>query len=359
MSNRNKTNYFTENDLKKIEKDCDYLFILGERSAGKSYAVKTRLLKNAYKRIKDNKCYSQFAYVRRFDMDCKDSMCVPYFADMPISTITDGKYTLIDVFRKKIYFANIDEETNKIKRGVCIGQCFSLSGAQHYKSLMFPYIDNIIYEEIISQNNQYLYKEPSMLQQLVSTILRDRKGRVYLIGNTISRMCPYYREWQLDKVERLEEGHILKYNYNNTCIKIYRTNSRHFNSGMFFGNIGKNITEGEYITEEFPHLKGNIKDYETLYTCVVKVENFMFLLSFLKKDEIYTWYIQPKTTPIQDKTRVISNEYNSSVYWTHGFLPFTNNEQKIFSKLLLYKKVVYSDNLTGTEFNNILHLLTN
>ena len=357
--NRNKGKYFTVTDLKKIEKGCTWLFLIGERANGKSYSVKSKVLKDAFNSIDGKTCKKQFAYIRRFDRDCKDSICEPYFADMPITEITSGLYTMISVYRKRIYFANIDE-TGKVIRGVCIGQCFALSSAEHYKSLMFPNIYTIIYEEVISQDSKYLYQEPHALQQLISTILRDRGteegAKVYLIGNTLSRHCPYYNDFGLTNVEKLEMGQSNIYHIDNTVLKVYRTYSRNYNSGMFFGNASKNITKGEYYTEEQPHLKGKIQDYNICHTVVLKYENLKYLLRFLKHktDNFYVWYIEPKTTPIQDDSRVIALEYNSSLKWTHGFLPLTRNEETAFNMLTKYKKMVFSDNLTGTEFKNIL-----
>lgn len=356
MSTR-KVKYFSVNDLKKVEKDADYIFLLGERANGKSYAVKSHLLQQAFNNITENKCYKQIGYIRRFDLDCKDSMCEPYFSDMPIQEITKGMYDSISVYRKKIYFGNVNNETGRVDRSVCIGNCYALSSAEHYKSLMYPHITNIIYEEVVSERNQYLYSEPFKLQQLISTIFRDRKGKVYLIGNTLSRMCPYYNEWGLEDVEKMNQGETIIYKYDNTIIKVHRTKSRDYNSGMFFGLASKNITKGEYTTEQQPHLKGKINDYNIMYEVVLKYNNFRYMMRFLrhKTDNFYVWYVEPKTTPIKEKTRVIALEYNPDVLWTNGFLPLTWSEEQAFKMLLVHKKVVFSDNLTGTEFNNIIH----
>lgn len=355
MSNRNKGKYFTVADLKNIEKGCNWLFLLGERANGKSYSVKSHVLKQAFDSIDENKCKRQFAYIRRFDLDCKDSVCEPYFSDMPITEITNGLYSMVSVYRKRIYFANIDEN-GKVVRGVCIGQCFALSSAEHYKSLMYPYIYNIIYEEVISQKNQYLYQEPFALQQLISTILRDRIGMVYLIGNTLSRMCPYYNDFGLTNIEKLEQGKSNIYHIDKTVLKVYRTKSRNYNTGMFFGKSAKNITQGEYYTEEQPHLIGKLSDYDIKHTVVLKYQNLMFLMRFLKHktDGFYVWYIEPKTSEIEKDTRVCALEYNPSLFWTHGILPITRSEEQAFKLLTYHKKMVFSDNLTGTEFKNIL-----
>lgn len=356
MSNRKKPYLLSVKELRQVEKDCDYLFLIGARGNGKSYCTKSHLLSQAFENIEDGKCFKQLAYIRRYDLDCKDSLLEPYFADMPIQEITNGKYSCISVFRKKIYFANLGLD-GKVKREICIGQCFSLSGAEHYKSLMFPNIYNIIFEEVISQDNTYLYKEVTVkFQQLISTILRNRKGKVYLIGNTLSRICPYYGEFGLTNAENVPIGDYVDYTFEHTKIRVFHVKPTDYNSGMFWGNSAKNITDGEYITENQPHLSDEIIKYDILYTCVLKYDNFKYLLQFLKHKTTseYVWYVSPKTTDIQKNTRVIALEYNPDLYWTHGFLPFTAREKTIFDMLIKSKMVCFSDNLTGTEFNNII-----
>lgn len=362
-----KKEYFSVRELKQLltKPSCNWLFLLGERANGKSYAVKSYYLSLAFKSIKDGVCYNQFAFIRRFDMESKDSVTEPYFADMPVQEITDNMYTCISVYRKKIYFANIEEATHKVVRGVCIGQCFALSSAEHYKSLMFPRINNIIFEEVVSERNQYItQQEPQRLQQLISSILRDRGteegAQVILIGNTLSRLCPYYTELGLVNVENIAENETKIYNFEDTVIKVHRCGSRGFSSGMFFGQAKKNITQGEYTTEQQPHLDGKLEDYNILHSIVVEYSQFKYLMRFLynPKDCYYVWYVEPKTTPIKDGTRVISNHFNPSPYYTNDFIGINEMEKRALEYIDL-RKVVFSDNLTGTEFYNILDKMDN
>lgn len=353
--NRNKGKFFTLSDLQKVERGCNWLLLIGGRANGKSYSVKQHALRQAFDNIDGKVCTRQFAYIRRFDLDCKDSVCEPYFSDMPVSEITNGLYTMVSVYRKRIYFANINDDL-KVERGVCIGQCFALSSAEHYKSLMYPNIYNLIYEEVISQDNKYLYQEPFALQQLISTILRDRVGKVYLIGNTISRICPYFKDFGLENIEQLKPSESNIYHIGNAVLKAYHVPPRNYDNGMFFGRASKNIVKGEYYTEVQPHLMGKLTDYDVKHTVVLKYENFKFLMRLLKSknDDFYVWYVEPKTSEIQKDTRVIAKEYNPNPLWSYGFFPLSRGEQVAFDMLLKEKLVTFSDNLTGTEFNNIL-----
>ena len=349
MANKRK-NYVSADKIKKIE--CDYLLLLGERANGKSYASKSLILSECYRRNT-----VEFIYLRRFDLDIKDSVAVNYFADMPVYEITNGEYTCVDVFRKDIYFANVDENTGKVVRGRKIGHCHALSGAEHYKSLAFPKVEFIIFEEFISVDGHYLFNEPDKLQHYVSTIFRHKKGKVYLIGNTISRICPYYREWGLEKGLRSQkQGEVRYYKIDQTMIALYLTDSLNFNSGMFFGNIAKNITKGDYETFTLPHLPKPKFRYKVLYQFVLEYNEFKFLCELLQdqeKSNNVCWYVQPKTTEVQPKTRVISNIYNIDPWYSMTFRDLTPNEKQAV-EILFNDQVCYSDNLTGTEFINIM-----
>lgn len=46
---------------------------------------------------------------------------------------------------------------------------------------------------------------------IISTIARRDYVRVFLIGNTISRLCPYFEEWQLTHIKSQKQGTIELY----------------------------------------------------------------------------------------------------------------------------------------------------
>ena len=354
MSN-NHIKYLSKKKVKSLASKCDYLMLLGERSGGKSYAVKSLCTEQAYKNKK------LFIYLKRYELEVKDSLCVSYFADMPVQEMTNGEYSCIDVFRKGIYLANVDQETGKVTRGQKIGICHSLSAAEHYKSLAFPDVENIIYEEFISMNGQYLFNETDALQQYVSSIYRNnRKGKVFLVGNTISRICPFYTDWELEttKMKPGDTKNFTKANDNgdDTIITVYITPSLNVNTGMFFGRASKNITQGAYATTPQPRLPDEIRKYKSLYKVVLHHDNLMFLMQLMqhvdKPDQI-TWYVCPKTTKIEKGTRVVSTTFSTDPYHTMLLEGITQKEHELF-KMLLNGRVCFSDDLTGTEFYNLL-----
>lgn len=351
-----KLDYLKANKVKKLVADCDWLLLLGERSNGKSYASKEYIFTECWKKKK------KFIYLRRYDLDIKDSLCSRYFANVPVEAITDGKYTHVDVFRKTVYLSTYDEETCKYKHGEIIGFCVALNNDERIKSLVYDDVDFICFEEIISKDGRYLYNEPDRLQNLCSSVFRQRKANVIMIGNTISRQCVYYREWNLERIKKQKLGTCDRYLYKNdngedTRLSVYLTDSLNFNSGMFFGLSANSITKGAYEVSRQPHLPKHISSYDVLYSFVLEHYDFKYLCQFLvdKNDhENMFWFVSPKTTDIQEKTRVITNQFNPSPYYSRSLRECINEKEMKIFKMFKRNKVCFSDNLTGTEFNDII-----
>lgn len=285
-----------------------------------------------------------------------------YFNDTPVEVITNGEYTTISVYRGVIYFANIID--NKIVRGVTIGRVMYLSGAEHFKSQAYNEYTDIIFEEFLTKNG-YLSNEPSTLQDLVSTVARRRCIRVWLIGNTINRVCPYYTEWNLYNIRKQKQGTIDVYenvteqideNGNNVVVKIaveYCKNSGK-NSKMFFGSKEKDITSGAWETGSYNLIHSIKEDYDICHKILLKSNNFSFMLN-LCIDTINGGcfiYVYPYTG-CKYVERIISDEFSTNPMHTDRFiLP----QEQIFKDCIKLNRVVFSDDLTGEDFNAILKI---
>lgn len=328
----------------------DIIILQGGRATGKSYSVKYKLVRDAYNSIKDGVCNSRFVYLRRYHDDTKDIYSQTYFDDIDIYTITNGTYNCIIVYRHEIYFGNINDKGETTKE-ILIGRVLSITKYVQYKSQVFKNFKYVIFEEFISDT--YQSDEPNKIFNILSSIFRNDKGICYMVGNNISRFNPYYREWGLTNALTQKIDTIDTYNIDGVTIKCWKCPSGQGLNKMIFGHAKQAVDGVTYETKPFPHLTHEIEDYDIIYTCVLKHNGFMYLLELLRYNLSYTWYIQPKTTPVQNNTRVISKEYNIDVMYTDKFTPLNKNEAVIF-EMLKSNKIAYSDNLTGTEFSQIV-----
>ena len=359
--------YWSPEEILKV--NATYYMLLGPRGVGKSYSVtnkilewcfKTSVIVNAYKY--DN---YMFGYLRRYAMDVKTDNVSSYFADIDVAKLTNGEWNAVMCKRGWIYFVKINEEDEyDITWSRKIGKVFALASAEHYKSLKYPDISDIIFEEFVT-DNIYLQNEPDKLMELISTILRDRPGRVWLIGNTLSRVCPYFTEWGLDCVRDLEAGEIKvidvhgvdsKGNDYTTKIAVEMCVADKANSGMFFGQRGKSISGAEVWTGgRHPKLPGSYRfDYELLYEFELRDFNFSFVVQELMQIESgnLVVYIYPKTRD-REIERVITTEF-SIERLTSPSLRDTIKAEKNIRSLINEKKYCFNNDRTGDDFEHVL-----
>ena len=347
--------YSLENILKH---NAQYNILLGMRSNGKSYAVKYHVLQKAYNH-KGN-----FIYMRRYKDYIKGKDVESYFRDMPISKITRNEYEGISVYRGTIYFCNFDDN-DKVIRGLEIGRAVDLNGMESYKSQVFSDITDIIFEEFVT-NGLYLDNEPNILQNFVSTIARDRTIQVWMIGNNISRVCPYFQEYCLRNIPKQAQGTIDIYNFDRTNVdgEVYTTKIAVENcanvgtsSKMFFGTVADSITGGQWEVKDYPHMpideKGREKPYVKLYELLYSDMGFSFILALCIDEETGgQWvYVKPHTTA-RFIRRKVTNEFSTDPFITNS-LSDDIPAEVIIRKLINNNKICYSDNLTGSDFEAV------
>ena len=81
-----------------------------------------------------------------------------------------------------------------------IGFFISLSVNQNYKSVSFPKVKTIIYDEfIIEKGGQYLANEPTKLVNFYNTVSRYRANvRVLMLANAVTIENPYFIHYKVD-----------------------------------------------------------------------------------------------------------------------------------------------------------------
>ena len=369
--------YITDKDINDlIEKyDPQYIMLISARNDGKSYASKKWTIKRAFD------FGEEFIYLRRYEIDIKRGNPLMYWADFDtpgkngnnvFQEITGKTWDTLTTQKGGTLNWALRDQDGKLTAGPVVGHIHALSVATSYKSLQFPNVRNILFEEMVT-DRAYLYDEPRKLFNHVSTCLRGSQGRVFMIGNTITRLNPYFREWQLVNFNKMVPGQVDIYDHkytndageeSNTRILLHIPNVTGKSGGvkgMFFGQAAGMIAGQKWDSREQPHLQEPINDYDIIYSMVYDYDvNACFLMQLLqskKHPERCLWYVSPKTTPLQPDTRVISPRFNeiAGPLYTEGFQPIHERERTAF-QLINMGRVAYSDNLTGTEFKRALRM---
>lgn len=342
-----KKQYYDISNLMKV--DATYKLLIGQRANGKSYQVKLRLaLKKAFKEHK------KFIYLKRWEKDIKQDNVSSYFDDMPVLEITEDKYSGVMAYQGYIYFYNVDDE-GKIVKGEKIGRYCALRLNERYKSQVFEGYEDIIFEEFIT-DGQYLEDEPRKLMQFVSTVFRHKRGTVWMIGNTLSRVCPYFNEWCLTGTLRQTPGTIEVYHFkvNDETVNVaveYCANTNYKNT-MFFGQAAKQIVSGEWDVYDMNHLPGEQSDYECVYKMLVEYQAFRFCMNLLiDANGGKIVFIHPQTTRTKFD-RILTDRFSLNPLISARLNPKRKAEAHI-QECFKQNKVCYSDNLTGTDFKHV------
>lgn len=339
---------------KLLDCKCYWMILYGMRSNGKSYAVKKYALEQAFKHNES------FVYLRRWSEDIKAKEVDTYFNDAPVKEITGGEWEGVTAWQGYFYWIREGEEGRTIRSPKPIGRYCSLNQAERYKSQVFKAY-RIIYEEFLT-NKMYLGSstnpEPRLLQQFVSTVARDRNIQVFLIGNTISRVCPYFSEWGLKNVMQQKPGSIDIYHLHgeNGVVDIAVENCEvvETKSRMFFGLASKQITSGEWEVNDVPKLLKPYVYYEMLYEISIEYADFSYVMQLMADSETGGTfvYIYPNTKS-RKLPRKITNIFNIDPMITNGL----NSEipaENVIAGCFKNGKVCFSDNLTGTDFQQII-----
>lgn len=359
MSNQKKTHY---NIDELASKGCLYNLIFGARSDGKSYQVKHKMAV-----VKYVKTGRRFILLRRWAEEIKPEKIEQYFSDVDVTTITAGRYNCIVMFKKQLFFAYYDFETCKTKRGEKIGYVMSLNAEQHYAGASYLDVDDIIYEEFFART-PYLGGEPDKLVNLWSTVDRKRyTTKIWMVGNTISRVCPYIPDWGIHKIiSNMKQGDIKTTkipagedeNGKPLYITMAMEHCKSTGSNLAIGKHKDMLNTGSWQSDPQPHLPKSLKEYKSTLTVMFVYNEFKFACSYLhdKTEGLNVWFIKPYDGEIDDTTIVFSNVVKQSPYWQRDIYntTFLNNRLNDVFKTFREGNIFYATDLCGTDFKQVI-----
>ena len=163
-------------------------FIVGNRGSGKSYGAKKRGIDNFINKKE------QFGYIRRYKDDLKKPM-EQFFKDI-MWEYPDYEFK-IESDKFMIRLKPADDKEKWTEKDIA-GYGFQLSTANNKKSISYPDITTLIFDEFLIEkgNQRYLPNEPEKLLNLYETIARPgtqhKRVVVFLLANAISITNPYF-----------------------------------------------------------------------------------------------------------------------------------------------------------------------
>ena len=369
----------------------DIALVYSGRNRGKSFDISSRALEDAWK----SKGAKQFGYVRRHEKELKLSNVEKYFDDKIefIKDLTNNDADSITVLSDGIYFSKEELDNGKMKKVPILkcGDYFSLSCAEQYKSLQYPKITRLILEEVFT-NGRYLPNEVDSLLSIISTIKRSRTDfTCFLISNTVSRVNPYTQGLSLRGMLKQKPGTIDFYKlykgtfdeegneeYYYIATEYLKDADNEIDKRELLGNrnrltsISSNSWDElhqyvhctnklicQYFTEEKAVFEWNNDRFmATICTVPYNIEQ---MIDGYKNDEEVTpdersfpvLYVERKTSMIKEKTRTYTNLARVNPYVSLRFRRMFAIDE-VIQDIISKGHIIYADNLTGNEFNQIL-----
>lgn len=196
--------------------DAVYNLIYGKRSNGKTFAVCRKII-DAYL---DEDLPS--AYLRRLDEMIKPKNLselfdphIPYIIEK-----TEGKYNSILYRSNGFYLCCYDGDIkiSQDKKPFC--RTYAINTAETTKGQDAGEVKYVFFDEFITRQF-YLTNEFVLFQNLLSSIVRNRAGiKIYMVANTVSKYCPYFREMGLTRMKDQKQGTIDVYTMGASGTKI-------------------------------------------------------------------------------------------------------------------------------------------
>lgn len=345
-----------------LSKNADYNIIFGERSNGKTYAA----LKYGIERY--IKTGEQMAYIRRWREDLRgkraENLFANHVANGLIEELTDGKFNEVFYLSNKWFLSYYDKDKNKRypdSTPFCFGFC--LSEQEHEKSSSYPNVTTIVFDEFLTRRI-YLPDEFMLYMNLLSTIIRQRDNvKVFMLGNTVNKFCPYFQEMGLKNVGVMEQGTIDIYRFGEhgatVAVEYCDTIVKQKASNKYFCFDNQNlqmITGGKWELAVYPHLPCKYKPKDVLFVFYIKFNDAILQGNIIQVGDENFCYIHQKTTPIKDEDNslIYSLEMNGKPNYKRKLISNASYVESQVSRYFATDKVFFQSNEIGEIVRNYL-----
>lgn len=183
MSEFKESDYYSLHNI--LSYNAAWNFIIGARGLGKTFAAKRHVLRDAIKNGRE------FIYLRRTDVELKGGAKEKFMDDI----IHEFKGFEFRTNGKALEWRRDNDDDQWHTAGYFL----ALSQAGGKKSIPYPKVDWIIYDEIFPDNRQFLSGEVTLLEELYFTVKRTREDvRILFLSNAVSQANPYFSKFKID-----------------------------------------------------------------------------------------------------------------------------------------------------------------
>lgn len=343
-----------------LSRNARYNMIFGERSNGKTYSV----LKYALDRFWEN--HEQLAVIRRWKDDFTGKRGATMFDALvdnnEIKKITKGEWTGVYYYGSRWFLCRYEDD-KRIIDAEPFAFGFAITSMEHDKSTSYPKVCTILFDEFLTRK-MYLPDEFVLFMNVISTIVRHRTNvKIFMLGNTVNKYCPYFKEMGLTHVKDMKPGDIELYKYGNSdltvAVEYTMPNSKGKKSDPYFAFDNPKlsmITGGAWEIDIYPHCPIKYKPKDIVFTYFIDFDNELLQCEIVSCENRIFTFIHRKTTPLKDEDNdlIYSQEFDSRPNWKRKITKPTSPLERKIASLFVKDKIFYSDNEVGEIVRNYL-----
>lgn len=348
---------------KILEKTAQYNMIIGERSNGKTYSV---LKYGIQKYIETGE---QLGIIRRWRDDFTGKRGSTLFDALVINgeieKLSNGEWNNIYYYGGRWFLCRPDGKGGINRDETPIAYGFALTSMEHDKSTSYPMITTICFDEFLTRSS-YLPDEFVLFCNTLSTIIRHRDNvKIFMLGNTVNKYCPYFAEMGISHIKNMQPGNIDIYRYGDSKLKVaveYCATSQKNggkDSDFYFAFDNPKltmITGGAWEIDIYPHCPCKYKPNEILFTYFINFNDELLQCEIINHNDTIFTFIHRKTTPIKDDNTdiIFTTEYDHRPNHRRKIsTPVDNLNRKLYH-FYVTDNVYYQDNEVGEIIRNYL-----
>ena len=386
---KTKKRYFEVKPIRKKYPNARYYYILGGRGCGKTYPVLKECLDDYFAGK------GVFAYVRRLKESLSGKNMTNLFAPLNdyLTLLTGNEWNKISYWRGMFYLEHWEPDKDGImqrtaKQAEPIGIALAMSTWETDKGADFAAdkggIAHIIIDEVISKAGRYLPDEWSIMQNVVSSLVRDRweqDTKIWMLANPLSKWAnPYFRNMGITR-DLMKAPGITEITYpdetgkktamsaifvyiaaktdsHGNVIEIDENRTNIYNTFFAFGNSkgkSKSITHGYWEMDDSARLSSGIykeSDKNRTIYCVFEDEKLAIDLMKYSYTNKYYLFIYP-TSELRKNTYYITLSTTLDKYAIIG-CDANHPILKLIMNIYNTGQVYYSDDATADAWHGFL-----
>lgn len=349
--------------LKKIlQQNATYNMIIGERSNGKTFAVHEHALKVFWE------TGGQLAVIRRWQDDFIGKRGSTMFDGIVnagvVKRITNGEWTGIYYFSSRWYLCRYEDD-KRITMEIPFAYGFAITSQEHDKSTSYPNVRTVLFDEFLTRS-AYIPDEFILFCNVLSTIIRQRDDvQIFMLGNTVNKYCPYFKEMGLKHVQEMKQGDIDTYRYSDSkllvAVEYCRSNGKYGKPSDFYFAFDNPklsmITGGVWEIDVYPHCPCKYKPKDVRFTFFIDFDATLLQCEVVCVSDGYFLFIHEKTSKLKYPDKDLIFSLNT---WSHSRNIRRNvmkPEDELGVKIAWFFKhnrVFYQDNEVGEVVANYL-----